>query len=228
MNGFFRWVENWCKETTDTDIADIFRFSQKERRRIRYKEGDVFRFKIGRRLYGYGRILLDYDKMRKKKEPFWDILMSKPVVCSVYHIVTERDDLTIDELKGLRSLPSTIISDNSLYYGEYDIIGNIPIGETEDYPIMYGNSISAVETGVFYQCGKTYRKIEGGTALYTGYINNVVSFGLNITLDILLKCIKDNSNDPYWAYYYAYQVEKDLRNPKHADKLERIKKQFDL
>lgn len=228
LNEFFRWAENWCKETTDEDIADIVRFSQKQRRHIRYKEGDVFRFKIGRRFYGYGRILLDYDKMRKKKESFWDILMSKPVVCSVYHIVTQHDDLTLDELKNLRSLPSTIIADNSLYYGEYEIIGNIPIGENEDYPIMYGNCIRAGETAVCYQCGKTYRKIENAAALYPGFQNNGVSFNLNFTLDLLLKCIKDNSNNPYWAHFYTHLVKQDLRNPKYADKLQQIKMQFDL
>lgn len=150
LNGFSRWVENWCNETTDADYADVVRFSQQKRKHIRYQEGDVFRFKIGRRLYGYGRILLDYDKMRRRKESFWDILMSKPIVCSVYHIVTERDDLSINELQDIHSLPSTIIVDNSLYYGEYEIIGNLPITEHEDYPIMYGNLRSLLDEKVVH------------------------------------------------------------------------------
>lgn len=228
MNSFSQWVKKWCDETTGKDIADVVKFSHRERRHVRYREGDVFRFKIGRRLFGYGRILLDYDKMRKKKEPFWDILMCKPVVCSVYHIVTDRNDLSINELKSLRSLPSTIIMDNSLYYGEYEIIGNIPIGEFEDYPIMYGDSIRAGEKAVCYQCGRTYRRIENGTALYFDYKNNGVSNNLNFTLDILLKCIKDHSNDPYWENFYVRDVEHDLRNPKYADRLVQIKNQFDL
>lgn len=228
LNSFSQWVEKWCDETTGTDIADISKFSHMERRHIRYQEGDVFRFKIGRRLYGYGRILLDYDRMRKKKEPFWDILMCKPVVCSVYHIVTDRSDLSVDELKSLRSLPSTTVTDNSLYYGEYDIIGNIPIGEYEDYPIMYGDSIRAGEKAVYYQCGRTYRRIENGTALYSNYKNNGVSNNLNFTLDILLKCIKEHSNNPYWENFFVRDVEHDLRNPKYANKLVQIKKQFDL
>ncbi len=228
LEGFSRWVENWCKETTDADIADIVRFSQQERRRIRYQEGDVFRFKISRRLYGFGRILLDYEKMRKKKESFWDILMSKPLVCSVYYIVTDRDDVSLDELKHLGSLPSTIITDNSLFYGEYEIIGNLPLTENEDYPVMYGNSIHVGEKAVCYQCGKTFRKIDNGTALYPDFINNGVSFNLNLTLDILLQCIKENSNTPYWTHYHSYWVNQDLRNPKHAEKLQKVKAQFGL
>jgi len=228
LEGFSQWVGNWCKETTDADIADVIRFSQQERKRIRYQEGDVFRFKIGRRLYGYGRILLDYDKMRKKKEPFWDILMSKPLVCSVYHIVTDRDDVSPDELQHLGSLPSTIIADNSLFYGEYEIIGNLPVTENEDYPVMYGNSIHFGEKAVCYQCGKTFRKIDNAAALYSDFENNGVSFNLNFTLDILLQCIKETSNNPYWAHYYVRWVNEDLRNPKHAEKLQKIKEQFGL
>lgn len=225
---FSNWVEKWCRETTDEDLADIERFSKQQRRRIRYNEGDVFRFKIGRRLYGYGRIILDYDKMRKNEEPFWDILMSKPVVCSVYHIVTERDDVSVSELQHLPSLPSTIIADNSLYYGEYEIIGNIPVTEHEDFPVMYGNSIDIRENAVCYQCGKTFRKIENGTVLYHGFINNGVAFSLNFTLNILMQCIKEKSNDPYWNLYYPHWVNRDLRNPKFQDKLAKIKQQFNL
>lgn len=225
LSDFARWVERWCDETTNADQTDVFRFSQQKRKHVRYQEGDVFRFKIGRRLYGYGRILLDYDKMRKMKEPFWDILMGKPVVCSVYHIVTERDDVSVDELKELRSLPSTITADNPLFYGEYQIVGNLPLTEDEDYPILYGNSICAGEKAVCYQCGKVYHKIDNETALFDGFINNGVSFNLNFTLDVLLRCIEENSNRPYWAHYYGYCVNRDLRNPKHADKLQKVKAQ---
>ncbi len=228
LDGFSRWVEDWCKETTDADIADVVRFSQQKRRHIRYQEGDVFRFKIGRRLYGYGRILLDYDKMRKTKEPFWDILMSKPLVCSVYYIVTDRNNVSLDELQHLGSLPSIIIADNSLFYGDYKIIGNLPVTENEDYPVMYGNSISIGEKAVCYQCGKTFWKIDNETAIYEGFRNNGVSINLNITVDVLRQCAVEKSNDPYWAHYYPHWVNRDLRNPKFAEELRRVKEQFGL
>ena len=229
LSGFAAWVEEWCNETTPSDIEDIFAFSHAERQRIRYQEGDVFRFKIGRRLYGYGRILLNYDKMRKDKVPFWDILMGKPLVCSVYHIVTENSHMTLEELKNLSSLPSAIVMDNAFYYGEYKIIGNLPITDQEDYPILYGNSISATEKDVFYyQCGKVYRRMENGHALFHTFRNNGVPFNLNLTLDILQACIKANSNMPYWENYYPHFVDRDLRNPKHAEKLRLVKKQLSI
>ena len=228
LGDFSKWIESWCNETSDIDLDDIIRFSQQKRKHIRYQEGDVFRFKIGRRLYGYGRILLDYDMMRKNKVPLWDILMGKHLICSVFHIVTERSDVSVDELKEVRSLPSTIIMDDALYYGEYEIIGNLPITDIEDYPIMYGNSLDVKENAVCYQCGKIYRKIMNESAICTGFTNNAVSNNLNFTLDILMQCIKQDSNKPYWENYYSSCVMRDLRNPIHKDKLEKIKAQFQL
>lgn len=229
FDAFSKWVEKWCNETTDADLDDIVRFSKQKRRHVRYKEGDVFRFKIGRRLYGYGRILLDYAKMRKSKEPFWDIFMLKPLICSVYHIVTDRNDVTVEELEHLSSLPSLIIADTLIYYGENEIIGNLPVTENEDYPIMYGNSIHFREKAVCFQCGKTFRKIENCTELFSGYRNNGVAMNVfNFKLNILLQCIIEDSNDPYWTHYYAGTVDHDLRNPKNADKLKQIKEQFGL
>ncbi len=226
MSDFEKWVNDWCAETSEKDIADIKSFSKQSRKHVKFNEGDVFRFKIGRRLYGYGRIILDYDKMRKRKEPFWDILMTKPLVCSVYHIATERTDITVDELKNLKSLPSTLISDNQLFYGEYEIIGNIHITENEDYPIMYGRSINANEESICLQHGKTFRKIENGVLLYNGFRNNGVSFSLNFTEKVLLDCIKASSNTPYWENYFFYSVNSDLRNPKYSRERKEIGEQM--
>lgn len=224
---FQHWVEVWCNETTQDDLADIAQFSAQPRQHIKFREGDVFRFKINRRLYGYGRVLLDYALMRKKKEPFWDVLMGKPTACSVYHIVTERTDVSPEELRELNSLPSVHMMDNHLFYGDFEIIGNIPISEHEDYPIMYGSSISALYRGVLLQCGKLYRKIDGGTALYSNFINNSIGFHLSFQLPVLLECIEKGSNDPYWAQDNR-NVKRDLRNPRFRTELEEVCKQFDI
>ncbi len=228
INSFFDWVNAWCNETTPEDIADVEAFSKKKREHVKFSEGDIFRFKIDRHRYGYGRIILDYDKMRKRKQIFWDILMSKPLVCSVYHIITDRTDVTVDELKELKSLPSTIIADNNIYYGEYQIIGNIPIGENEDYPIMYGNSIRFGEKAVCLQHGTAYRKIENSTALHGGFTNNGVSFSLNFVSDVLLRCIETNSNKPYWDEHYQHVTNRDLRNPKFEDIRKEISAQMNV
>ena len=228
LDSFWKWVDDWCRETTDADKADILYFSQQKRKKVKYREGDVFRFRIDRRRYGYGRILLDYGKMRKNKEPFWDIIGYVPLVCSVYHIMTERPDVTVNELENLSSLPSTLIADDSIYYGDYKIIGNIPISDQEDYPIMYGNSIDFREKAVCYQCGKVFRKIEGEKAFYSDFINNSIGYYLNFTVDVLRRCINEKSNSPYWNYYNEYATKRDLRNLKNKNALIEIRRQFNL
>lgn len=227
ITDFQQWVEDWCNETSQDDLTDLARFAAQPRQHVRFREGDVFRFPINRRQYGYGRILLDYARMRKAKEPFWDILMGKPLACSVYHIATERDDVSVEELKHLGSLPSVHMMDNHLFYGTYEIIGNIPIGEHEDYPILYGNSVDARDRAVLLQCGKLYRRIRNGTALFSDFTNHSIGFGLNFRLSVLLKCIGENSNTPYWADN-SPAAKKDLRNPKFRSELEQVCRQFDV
>lgn len=224
---FAKWVEQWCGETTSQDLADIAAFAAQPRQHQKFREGDVFRFKINRRLYGYGRVLLDYARMRKKKEPFWDILMGKPLACSVYHIATEDPDVTVEELKNLPSLPSKHMMDNKLYYGECEIIGHLPIGACEDYPIMYGGSISALYRGVLLQWGRIHRRIDGGEPLFKFFTNQGIGFSLNFQLSMLRQCIQARSNAPYWSQD-TQEIRRDLRNPACRDKLRQVLQQFVL
>jgi len=135
--------------------------------------------------------------------------------------------VTPDELRELNSLPSVHMMDNHLFYGDFEIIGNIPIGEHEDYPIMYGGSISALYRGVLLQCGKLYRKIDDGTALYNNFMNHSIGFNLNFQLSVLLECIEKGSNEPYWAQD-NWKVNRDLRNPKFHTQLEQVCRQFEI
>ena len=227
IDDFREWVENWCADTGPEDLAEIAAFAARPRQRVNFQEGDVFRFRINRRLYGYGRVLVDYAQMRKKKIPFWDVMMGKPTACSVYHIVTERKDVSVEELKNLRSLPSVHMMDNHLFYGDFEIIGNIPIGDREDYPIMYGDSHSVLERGVMLQCGKLYRKLEGEKAFSFQFRNGGIGWGLRFQLPVLRQCIEEGSNNAYWNQSDR-AVQRDLRNPKFRAELERVAAQFGL
>lgn len=225
------WIDRWCAETTEEDIADIGRFAKAPLIHVKYREGDVFRFKLSRRLYGYGRILLDYNKMRRDKTEFWDIYMATPIVCSVYHIATDDPNVKIETLRSLKSLPSFVVIDNYVYYGEYEIIGNIPIGENEDYPISYGMSLDARDRNhtLHYQCGKVHLQLYDTPKLKYGSVGHgSVSTAPYVRLDILKACIEDGSNAPYWEMSYPVWANDDLRNPKHADKLRAIREQFGI
>lgn len=227
IEDFRKWVERWCSETSQEDLADIAGFAALPKRHVKYREGDVFRFRINRRLYGYGRILLDYALMRKKKEPFWDILAGKPLACSVYHIVTGRKSVSVEELEHLGSLPSVHMMDNRLFYGDFEIIGNIPIRAHEDYPILYGSSLDIRCRAAVLQCGRLYRREENDSARFRGFTNHSIGFGLNATLPVLLACIEAGSNAPYWAQN-DWKVNGDLRNPKFRTELAQVCEQFGL
>ena len=227
IEDFQAWVETWCAETSAEDLADISRFAAQPRQHQKFREGDVFRIKINRRLYGYGRILLDYARMRKQKEPFWDILMGKPLACSAYRIVTERQDVSVEELKAYQSLPSVHMMDNSLFYGNFEIIGNLPVSGSEDYPILYGSNIHAGEQAEHLQCGKLFRRNDCKKALFSHFRNNSISFDLRFRLSVLQACIAEDSNAPYWSQD-SWLVRQDLRNPQNRAELEQVCEQFGL
>lgn len=85
----------------------------------------------------------------------------------------------------------------------------------------------ARDRAVLLQCGKLYRRIHNGTALFSDFTNHGIGFGLNFRLSVLLKCIGENSNTPYWADN-SPAAKKDLRNPKFRSELEQVCRQFDI
>ena len=127
--------------------------------------------------------------------------------------------------------------DNIFYFGECEIIGNMPIDPNEDnYTIHYGRSIDAHETNyLYYQSGKTYVALKGEKELYPhssgvfgGFSNKGIGWDLHIQLPILLECIKKKSNEPYWDMIPDWRVNQDLRNPKFKKELKQIKKQMGI
>lgn len=98
----------------------------------KYTEGDFFRFKLGRRQYGFGRILLNIHPLRKKDNKGWPhhyglgLLFGKPLVVTVYPIISDSKDVDIAMLSRLNALLSQYIIDNVFFYGECEIIGNLP------------------------------------------------------------------------------------------------------
>ncbi len=228
ISDFFAWIENWCAETGEKELADIEAFASAPKRHIQYQEGDFFRFRLDRHHFGYGRILINYDALRKKKIPFWDVFMGKPILAGIYHIVTEGEPVSIEQLDKLKMLPPQMIMDNVFFYGECEIIGNLPVDESKyDLPIHYGQSISAGEKSVMYQCGRTFLSRDDVTPLFDGFINNGIGFFFDVSLPILTECIKKSSNLPYWEQD-LYRVRVDLRNPQHEKKLKEIRAQFGL
>lgn len=188
---FSQWIGRWCEETTERDLQEIQAFSHRGRVHQGVREGDFFRFRISRRLYAYGRILLNLDQMRKQGAPFWDVFLGKPLCVAVYHALSETPSLTSEDLLGRKMLTSQMIMDNIFFYGECERIGNVPLTPREaEFPIHYGNTIAMGERGVRYQCGTTFIAREDQQALYGGFRNNGIGWALDVKLPILRKCIE--------------------------------------
>ena len=227
QNDFQYFLYDWFAGTTDKDLDEIQAFVRMKRRRVKYKEGDFFRFRYDRRYYGYGRILFDVQKFVKDGGKFWDILMGKPLCVSVYHIVTETPDISIEDLQKIKSCPSAYMMDNRFFYGEYEIIGNAPLSEHEDYPIMYGRSISALDRDKICFCrGREYREIplKGNALLPEDFKNNRIGWSLNVYKPLVEACIKADSNEPFWEV----NRRNDLRNPAFSKELAIVLKQMGL
>lgn len=221
------FLKQWILDTDEAELERIHAFAKAKRKHCKFKAGDFFRFKIDRTHYGYGRILLDVMKLKKSGGKFWDILMGRPLVVSVYHIITENSMVDIQELEHLKSCPSQFIMDNCFYYGEYEIIGYAPLPEEVDYPIMYGRSISAINPDkIMFQRGPVYREIplQGNTLLPRDFKNNGIGFGLDVNKNILEACIKENSNAPYWNNANVHS--RDIRNPQYASELAQVLEQM--
>lgn len=226
------FLAKWIADTDEEELERIHAFAKAKRRHCKFKEGDFFRFSIDRTHYGYGRILLDVHMMRKREEKFWDILMGRPLVVSVYHIITENPSMDIEALKQLRSCPSQFIMDNRFYYGEYEIVGHAPLPKDVDYPVMYGLSISMRDKDkIMFQRGRVYKEIplEGNTVLPGDFRNNGIGWSLNINKNILEKCIEEDSNEPYWERNGGSGFGlRDLRHSKYKIELQQVLKQMNV
>ena len=222
------FLTKWIADTDEEEWKRIHEFAGAKRQHCRFKEGDFFRFAIDRTHYGYGRILLDIQKMRKNDEKFWDILMGRCLVVSVYHIITENPTVDIETLQALKSCPSQFIMDNRFYYGEYQIVGHAPLPEEIDYPIIYGRSISGLDRNkIIFQMGHIYREIplEGNSLVPGDFMNNGSGWALKITRYMLERCIETGSNEPYWSRGESYHW-RDLRHPKYEKELKLVLEQM--
>jgi hypothetical protein len=227
------WIYQWISETTENDLTEIESFKNAKRQHCKFKEGDFFTFKTGRREWGVGRILIDVAKLKKnedfKKKKNYGLshFMGKPLIVKVYHKISNNSNIALDELSNCMALPSVAMMDNHFYYGEKQIIGNKPLTiEDHDMLISYGGSIShGDENTVYLQYGFIYKettkskfskylRIEN-KSMYSGYEENPYrneSIGFDVDTEKLRECIEAKSNEPYWNTGH-YSVKRDLRNP---------------
>ena len=242
LDNLKKWLDKWMKETTEEDLEEIEEFKNAKRKHCKFNEGDFFAFKISRREWCFGRILLDVFKLRKdenfKKNKNYGLanLMGKPLTIKVYHKISDSKNVDLKELSECLALPSQAIMDNIFYYGEAIILGNLPLKpEENDMFISVSESISGIDKNIAYlQYGLIYREIP--LSDYEKLIKELKigaqslrREGIGFVIDTykLKECIEAKSNSPFWEKYKKRNVP-DLKNPDHIELKRKIFKAFGL
>ncbi|ERK67992.1 hypothetical protein HMPREF1984_00796 [Leptotrichia sp. oral taxon 215 str. W9775] len=237
-----KWLDKWMKETTEEDLEEIEEFKNAKRKHCKFNEGDFFAFKLSRREWCFGRILMDVSKLRKdenfEKNKNYGLahLMGKPLIIKVYHKISDNKNIDLKELSKCLALPSQPIMDNIFYYGEAVILGNLPLKpEENDMFISVSESISGIDKNIAYlQYGLIYREIP--LSDYEKLIKNLKigpqtlrREGIGFVIDTykLKECIEAKSNSPFWEKYKKRNVP-DLKNPDHIELKRKIFKAFGL
>lgn len=161
-------VAEFIKTSPSNHLTDIAQFKNSKRKHCKFKPGDYFSFKVGRTKYGFGRVLLDIDKLRKKSAIaqdhglFW--IMGKPVLVKIYAYISENNEIDIALLERVASLPSSYMLDNLLLYGQFEIIGHQDLKSEEiDLPMSYGRHVGAYKFASFLQWGLIHRELPSKT-----------------------------------------------------------------
>ena len=237
-----KWLDKWMKETTEEDLEEIEEFKNAKRKHCKFNEGDFFAFKISRREWCFGRILMDVSKLRKdenfEKNKNYGLanLMGKPLIIKVYHKISDNKNIDLKELSKCLALPSQAIMDNIFYYGEAIILGNLPLKpEENDMFISVSESISGIDKNIAYlQYGLIYREIP--LSDYEKLIKELKigaqtlrREGIGFVIDTykLKECIEAKSNSPFWEKYKKRNVP-DLKNPDYIELKRKIFKAFGL
>ena len=237
-----KWLDKWMKETTEEDLEEIEEFNNAKRKHCKFNEGDFFAFKISRREWCFGRILMDVSKLRKdenfEKNKNYGLahLMGKPLIIKVYHKISDNKNIDLKKLSECPALPSQPIMDNIFYYGEAVILGNLPLKpEENDMFISVSESISGIDKNIAYlQYGLIYREIP--LSDYEKLIKELKigaqtlrREGIGFVIDTykLKECIEVKSNSPFWEKYKKRNVP-DLKNPDYIELKRKIFKAFGL
>ena len=242
LDNLKKWLDKWMKETTEEDLEEIEEFKNAKRKHCKFNEGDFFAFKISRREWCFGRILMDVSKLRKdenfEKNKNYGLahLMGKPLIIKVYHKISDNKNIDLKELSECLALPSQAIMDNIFYYGEAIILGNLPLKpEENDMFISVSESISGIDKNIAYlQYGLIYREIP--LSDYEKLIKELKigaqtlrREGIGFVIDTykLKECIEAKSNSPFWEKYKKRNVP-DLKNPDYIELKRKIFKAFGL
>lgn len=151
-------INDFIDNSPATHLQEINKFKHTVKKLQKFKEGDIFSFKIGREEYSFGQILMDIDRLKKKnllpENHGLRYIMAMPILVKFYQYISKAPEIDVDSLRDFATLPSDYMMDNLLLYGEYKILGHLPLNEEDfDFPISYGGELDLLNENVFLQWG---------------------------------------------------------------------------
>ena len=163
--------------------------------------------------------------------------MGPPLIVQLFAYKSKEKDIAIDTLDKQPKLPSDVMMDNLLLYGEYEVFQHREIRDEElDFPISYGRSIDQRQV-VFLQWGLIHRELPKET--FNKYVVGEKSFDQNPygyysigfrphydSIDIA-EAIKNGGKFDFKNSEH-YLAKWDLRNPNNKTVKDEIFKAFGL
>ena len=226
-----KWIENYISSSPPNYLDDLMEFKSAKRKNIKYKPGDFFAFKVSRKEYGFGRILLDVDKLRKKKlipkQHGLQLIMGHPLLVKIYAFISDTLNVDLKALSNKQYLPSDYIMDNHIFYGENPIIGNRTLkAEEYEFPISFGRSIDFSRKVIFLQWG--FIHLEQPLGIFKKYIykesgslgdhNPYGYYSNGFYHRYMAKDIKSTIEKGIYEFDSEhYKDQWDLRNPKNEE-----------
>jgi len=222
-------VNEFITASDANHLQEILAFKNAKRKNIKYKTGDIFAFKLNRNEYGFGRILLDIDKLRKKnllpEQHGFHSILGTALLINVYAFTSKSKSIDIQELSDRPLLPSQYIMDNHLFYGEYEIIGHTEIKEEElEFPISYGSNLKRYSETVLLQWGiinlekpsnLSHKYLQSDTKpnFENPYGHHGIGFNIIYTKNDILATAKNG----FFSFdsHQHFKSKFDLRNPKN-------------
>jgi hypothetical protein len=234
-------ITEFIEQSPSNHLNEIKTFKNAKRKNIKYKVGDYFCFKLNRTEFGFGRLLLDINKARKKgllpRKHGLSMIMGPPLIIQLFAYKSSTKEIDISILDSKPKLPADIMMDNLLFYGEYEIIGHKELKETDfEFPISYGRTIDQREI-VFLQWGlihkelpkEKFNKYTVGEKAYSQNPFGYYSIGFRPTYDTI-DIVNTISNNGIFDFEKSshYVANKDLRNPKNNEIKRELLKVFGL
>jgi hypothetical protein len=167
-------VDHFISTSNESHLIKINAFKNAKRKSVKFRSGDFFAFKLNRTEFGFGRVLININLLRKHKllseGHGLNYLMGPPVLIKFYAMVSINKDVKLQDILDSPSLPGDYIMDNLLLYGEYEILGNKELEEEEfNFPMSYGQKLEHGAKQVFFQWGLIQRELP--LAKFDKYLN---------------------------------------------------------